>query len=472
VDNETKPAQNRTRYLKILIFIEVDVVVRHFVNSGVFEDLGKRHELLFVFPEIGNKRFGNIDLDVMHLPGRRVRLKVHEIRRRLWKRLFQVSLFRFSFDSQKVAVKRLYSSALGWKASLLYQLLALPGIFQLFELLTYKQIQRHRYVDLDSLFEHEQPTVVLHPCVLEGSYINDLTATCRARGIPSVVIMNSWDNPSTKRSMVGRPDWLLVWGRQTQIHAQQYIDMPIERIIKLGVAQFDVYRQPVALSREEFCQRNNLDPKCRILLYAGSSKGTDEISHLTVLDRAIESGELGSTVVLYRPHPWGGGGKNGHLLIDAKWKHVQIEFSLKSYLEQVKAGFTGKYLPDYQETHETLTSVDAVISPLSTIVLEAALHAKPVMCFLPLTNLSEHFRRDLALAHFQDMFDIPEIFIARGEESLLSQTKLMLERVNDQDFGMRLSYAMNFFVEPYESSYSSRLCDFFEKFQYLSSDNS
>ena len=36
--------------------------------------------------------------------------------------------------------------------------------------------------------------------------------------------MNSWDNPSTKRSLIGNPDWLFVWGEQTKKHAEKFVD--------------------------------------------------------------------------------------------------------------------------------------------------------------------------------------------------------------------------------------------------------
>lgn len=449
--------------MNVLVFIEVDVVVRHFLHSRAFDDLGKHHKLTFVFPELGNKRMGDTDLSSLQAPGRMVRLPVHQERRRLWKRLFQVSLFKPSFSAQAIAMRRLYGSALGWKASLQYALLGLPGIFHWFDRLTRFMIRRRPYVNLEALIDQEKPDVIIHPCVLEGSYLNDLIDVRQRRSIPLIVIMNSWDNPSTKRAMVGNPDWLLVWGEQTQWHAVEFAQMPLARTIKFGAAQFDVYRTPPRIERDAFCRLNGLDPARQILLYAGSSKGTDEIAHLSALDRAIEAGQLGATTVLYRPHPWGSGGRNGHLLLDNVWRNVRIESSMKNYLEKVRSGFSGKYLPDYRDTHDVLSCVDAVISPLSTIILEAALHEKPVMCFLPLDDKSEHFRRDLELTHFHQMFDVPEIVVAKGEQNLIRQTQKLLQQVGDRACMSRLKNAMNFFVEPFDHAYSMRLRRFVEE---------
>ena len=42
--------------MKVLIFIEHDVVIRHFVHSGVFAELIAEHDVTFIFPEPGYKR--------------------------------------------------------------------------------------------------------------------------------------------------------------------------------------------------------------------------------------------------------------------------------------------------------------------------------------------------------------------------------------------------------------------------------
>ena len=43
--------------MKILIFIETDVVVRHFIFSKAFLFLNKFHDVVYVFPD-GDKRLG------------------------------------------------------------------------------------------------------------------------------------------------------------------------------------------------------------------------------------------------------------------------------------------------------------------------------------------------------------------------------------------------------------------------------
>ena len=49
---------------------------------------------------------------------------------------------------------------------------------------------------------------MLHPSVLEGLFITDLTTATGKRGIPFLVLMNSYDNPSLKSLVVDPPDQL------------------------------------------------------------------------------------------------------------------------------------------------------------------------------------------------------------------------------------------------------------------------
>lgn len=448
--------------MKVLVFIEADIVVRHFLHSRVFDRLAASHSVRFVFPELGYKRIKDVDPAALDLPGPYEHLPVHVGRQRLWKWLYLVHQLAWRPGAQAKALRRLHRHAVGPKAALLMSVLGLPGVRPLFTAYAYRHLRAQPYESLEALLDRERPDVIVHPCVLEGVYLNDLVEASQHRGIPLVVIMNSWDNPSTKRAMVGTPDWLLVWGEQTFRHAVDLARMPPARTLKFGAAQFEAYRSPPRIDREEFCRINGIDPKRRILLYAGSSKGTDEIRHLTMLDEAVERGELGDTVVLYRPHPWGGGGKGGAQLLDQPWRHVRIESSMRGYLEQVRGGVAGKYLADYRDTHDVLSNIDALVSPLSTIILEAALHGKPAMCFMPDGDGSAHFEVDARLMHFQDMFRMPEIVVANGYAELVPKASELLQRVDDPGWAARLAECAAYFVEPHDRPWDERFAEFLE----------
>jgi hypothetical protein len=449
--------------MKILVFVDHDIIIRHFLHSHVFDELVRRHDVVFVFPEIGHKRVTS-DLSALDLGNAGVRhLPVSNERLRIWQGLMLADLLRWRTGSHFAAMRRFHRSTGTPRAAILYSVLALPGLFQIFRAWSYRRINARPYRDLDNLLDLEHPDILIHPSVLAGVFMNDLVAASRLRNIPLVVIMNSWDNPSTKRAMTGQPDWLLAWGPQTQSHAVKFLGMPPERVICFGAAQFDLYRNPPRADRHEFCGLHDIDPAACILLYAGSSKGTDEYSHLCALDDAIDCGELGHTVVVYRPHPWGDGGKGGSRILDHDWRNVRIEQTMRGYLERIKTGSPGITMPDYRDTHDLLSAVDALVSPLSTIIIEGALHGKPVLCFLPEEDdRKSHFAFALPLTHFDDFFAEPSFLVARGESSLIPAVRSLLDKVGDEDFGQSLRLACTHFVSLFDRPYGERLVEFVE----------
>jgi hypothetical protein len=449
--------------MKIVIFIEHDIVVRHFVHSNVFADLVRQHDVTFVFPEPGYKRV-TIDVSKLELHGARYRhLVVHQKRLEIWKRLFQVDMLRWRRDPVYTTLRKLHREMMGPKAAALYSVLGLPGIYQWLRRRSFSRIADTPYTDLETLLDEENPDLLIHPSVLEGVYINDLVETSKARDIPFIVIMNSWDNPCSKRARVGIPDWLLVWGPQTHQHALDYAGTPASRTIQFGAAQFEVYRDPPRIDRNTFCARHDIDPGNRILLYAGSSKGTDEFAHLREIDDAVESGRLPQTTVVYRPHPWGNGGLGGEGILNHAWRHVRIESTMRGYLEAVRDGNQAMTFPDYRDTRDTLKAIDALVSPLSTIVVEAALVGKPALCFLPMEEAdARHFQLIMPLKHFEDMFNMSEFLIARSRDELIPGLEKLLERVDDAEFEDQLHKAAEHFITPHEQPYAGRLTRFCE----------
>ena len=450
--------------MRIACFIEADAVVRHFVHSGAFRELVQAHEVTFVFPEPGYKRMGNVKADQLDLHGAPFRhLQVHQVRQQLWKPMFQVDRLRPRGGSQTKVMRRFIRYAIGPKAAALYTVLALPGIYQAFRHVSLRRLRGHPYTDLQRLLDDLNPDLVIHPSVMEGVYINDLVEELPRRNVPLIVVMNSWDNPSTKRAMIGHPDWLLVWGEQTAQHAVTYAGMPADRVVRFGAAQFDIYRDPPRADRLTICADHGIDPTSNILLYAGSSKGTDEFSHLVQLDEMIADGRLPNTTVIYRPHPWGNGGYGGERIIAHPWQNVRIEASMRGYLEGVAQGQHAKSLPDYRNTRDLLFAIDAMISPLSTIILEAAALGKPAMCLVPSRELqATHLHYTMPQVHFEALFAAPEIPVAQSLTDMADLLPKLMERVGDDTFAARLRRFSDFFVEPFDRPFGSRLVDFVE----------
>ena len=448
-----------SKKLKIFVFIESDFVIRNFIRSHAFDNLIETHDVHYVMPDPGFKRFVvETPLDLFKAPIHRV--SIPEYRSLFWKWLFLADQMKPTLNRSVYERRKTYARMIGWKAELMLTAASLPVLNTLFRAYVRKRMAEYPCKELTDLLDAEKPDMLVHPSTFDGCYINDVIAEGKKRSIPSVLIMNSWDNPSLKRSSSGIADWVLVWAEQTKRHTHQFMKVPLDRVIKLGAAQFDLYQRPPAMTRDEFCAEHNIDPKNKIVLYAGSSRQANEIDELKQLDQRIENGELSNVTILYRPHPWGGGGRGGKDIIKTEWKNVVIENSMLSYLQRLSDGDKTPDTADYNRTHVILSSIDALISPFSTIILEGALHGKPVMCLM--TDETENIKIRKNLIHFEEIFALETVPTAYQENDLVEEIQSLVDKSNDPKFRKALLKDMEFFVEYSKKPYDIALTEFIE----------
>lgn len=451
-------ARSRRQSLRIAVFIDHDIMVRHFLRSGAFDDLMRRHDVSLVLPPEGSRRLTS-DVTSYAECAQIRRLEVPVDRRSMWSRLNQVTAMRPPLSRHARYMRRVWRRTMNWRAAVLHTVLGLPGFYAAFRRWLLTRLERTGHTALKNFLDEGAFDLVINPGVPIGVYIEDLTLETRRRAIPFLHIMNSWDNPSLAILPAGLPDYYAVWGEQTARHATQYLGMPSERVIAFGAAQFEVYNEPPRITRQTFCERHDIDPERRVLLYAGGSLGTNEFEHLRTIERLIDNGTLGDVTVVYRPHPWGGGGNAGEKIITHDWHHVRIEATMRAYLEALTVRGYHMTFPDYRDTHDVLSSVDCVVSPLSTIIIEAALHSKPVMCFLPLEDRSaEHFQSVYDLPHFEDLLIDPNILVARGRGELAAKLEAIVTLCDDALFGKRIAETCRLFVADFDEPYGERLC--------------
>ena len=417
--------------------------------------------MLFVVPHRIERRF-TLTPEAADYGGRYVELSLDRRRQYVWRTLFMVDQLRWRRGSDYAALRRIRLSVLtSLKVRLLYRLLALPGVFHAFRLVALAYLRARPYQVLEALLEVEKPDLLLHPTVLDGVFVNELVDCATRHNLPLVFAMNSWDNPSTKRSVVGKPDCLLVWGPQTRDHAIRYMGMSQERVVPFGAAQFDIYRTPPRVQRDELLRRHGIEVNRRILLYAGSSKAVDEFADLCLLDEAVEDGRLHNVAVIYRPHPWGRGGRGGARIADHPWRHVVIEQSMHDYLCKVRDGAKDlRAFPDYRDTVDVLHAVDVLVSPLSTIILEAVILGKPAICYLPGDVPGESIERQANLVHFKELFDAPEIIKVFGRGGLVDAARQALDGAEDAERSESLKRLAEYFVTSFAEPYGDRLVAF------------
>lgn len=223
-------------------------------------------------------------------------------------------------------------------------------------------------------FRRERPALLL----ATHSHLHregELLRAAKSLGIPTLGIVRSWDN--VYKGIRSRPDRLAVWNeinRQEVIELEGYAPGEVEIT---GPPQFDPYFAPGRdWSRERLAAHFELDPARPIILYAthGYYSGLDETGWFDDLLKLLDSNVLqGRPQIICRLHPW------------SRLEH----FRRFAAHPDVKLSFVDRYWPalswymtrdDMELVGNMLRHADVVITPGSTITLEAAIFDRPTVC--------------------------------------------------------------------------------------------
>ncbi len=372
---------------KIAVFIDHDIIIRHFLLNGFLQQLEDRHHLTFIFPK--NHRRMKTDPKSLNLKDYRL-IEIDEERAYLLRRLYQHHVLRNARRGlNKKFLYEFWEEVLGRRTFFKTWINSFPILYWFYKRKTLKKVGGN--LPLDQLLKKLKPNVIIHPTVLEGLFVTDLIEWGRENKVPTVYLMNSWDNPSTKAMTMGNPEWLVVWGEQSQKHANMHLKMNKDRILTFGAAQFEIYCSPPSMTPEEFKKKLGIEVNSKVILYAGSSKQVKEVQHLIELEKAIEERKLPPCYIVFRPHPWRGVVEGEVDFFSRSWKWVMMDPMMKEYYIESQKDPAKIFLPDINYTHIILNTCDILISPVSTILLEAALHDKPILAFLPEEDIDKNF---------------------------------------------------------------------------------
>ena len=448
--------QKKVKDLKIAIFIDRDVTVRHFLDSKVFDELAKNNNIQLIFPPLNDKRISShknaekygFEYQIIKIPERRIQL---------WKWIFFINIQTFRSGNDWKIIRKFHSILVG-KMKLFFKFASLPLIKKIIITIIKKIINKFEVIELDNFLRDYNPDLIIHPSIFQGVYINELALICSKKKIPFILLMNSWDNPCLKNTSIYKPSLVGVWGPQTKLHAKRYMNLPNEKIRILGAAQFQCFKEPYTQSRQEILDEYRLDKYSTLILYAGSSRGNDEFRHLIHLEKLCKN-IAKDLKILYRPHPWLGNVETVKQILQYKSKIINIDNNMIDFMNQViSGGLKNFYSTDYNHTHNILGAADIVISPLSTILIEALCHGKESLCLIP----EEEDEGELAkiwkaLPCFQEVIESPGIKTIERLKDLEIVLRKSYKNCKDEETYLNNKNHARFFVDMEGPSYSERL---------------
>jgi hypothetical protein len=267
--------------------------IEFLVRSNI--GLGKQSESLRVIRYNG-------DASVEKRRMRFFNILMHKYKNRsisFWYRIYREKTLMFNDLSLGLSLREylliLLSTCLRLKNNLINKCLSFFPEELLIKFLKYNLVNQ----SLASAILAIKPDLVILPSSAYASEDIDFSIICRNNSIKNFLLVDNWDNMSSKSILPILPDYVGVWGAQSREHAIKIQNFQPNQVFLIGSARFDAYFK----FRNQKIESHYPYP---YVLFVGTALYFDEIKALKVLDAEIAKNRnlYGNLKVVYRPHPW------------------------------------------------------------------------------------------------------------------------------------------------------------------------
>jgi hypothetical protein len=448
---------------KIIVPFGTDNGVRNFLESKAFQELEKRHDVHFLV-------FEGVTRPVV---GKHVHwIKNYDVAGRSRRRMFAffASMKRYANRCTTFPIKyhETFYKQLPASRRYIMDVLTLPGIAETFISVNEALLKTSAVVD--DVLNKIEPDLAIIPCAFNDAHSLDVLKSAKQKKIQTLMLMFNWDNVCTKGVLPFLPDYMSVWGPQTFKHAVDIQKMPANRIKVLGAPQFEVYRQPLSMSSADLRRLNGIPEGKKVILFTGMSRLTDEIGLLERLDNAVENGELPGAHIHYRPHPWKVTYPNEKNFFDCSFRHTTMDIQLKDHYVSVlkdvqyRKSQRNNFVPDYSYYPSLFAAVDGVISPGTTMGIEAMVMGKPVLVrgFDDEGEGANPDRFIYKYDHYDCWDKMPSVVVCRDRNDIVKDTRELLKLANDPKVSSSLKEEVKYIVDLDEHTFADRLNDYVE----------
>jgi hypothetical protein len=229
---------------------------------------------------------------------------------------------------------------------------------------------------LENAIEKAKPDLVLFPSSAYDPTGNDVARIAKKMEIPSVFLIDNWDNLSSKSIFWTPPNYLGVWSEQHVEHAERIHKIPKENVFPIGTPRFDHYfaaRGKTAQSHFDF----------PYVLFSGCCLPFDETATLQVLDNELSKNPeiYGNLKIVYRPHPWRQKRKRELLFREQDFNCIILDPQIKEqYLNNRDTMANAvAFQPDTDYYPPLIDHALFVTGPLTTFLIEALIFHKPYL---------------------------------------------------------------------------------------------
>lgn len=248
-----------------------------------------------------------------------------------------------------------------------------------------------------------------------GSLSSAYVKAALEAGVPTALLVASWDNLTNRQRTPVIPHALLVWNERQRKEAFDFHGIPADRVVMTGAPRFDEWFTWPPRPREEFLARVGLDPERPVILWIGCALNPAAITEAEFVSRWLtalrhsEDPVLREAGVLVRPHPerfddWRNADYTAFGNV-ALWPRDDMPFPIA---DDAKA--------DY---FDSIYHADAVVGINTSAMVEASIVGRRVLTVL----VPEFHTSQLATFHFN--------YLLESEGGPVRVAKTMDEHLDD-----------------------------------------
>ena len=451
---------------KILFLVSEFTYVRNYLRTGALDSVRANHNVRFALAE--EVSHGDHPLTDAEIAGtfkytpEQVRLQAEIFQILAWRHRKKSRTFFYRWLRQSnwnFVVRQLspwarFRALIGWSAGVLTQRSLFIGpvlgnrfLFKLsFSLLTKRRKPNEA---LSAIIEQEKWDLIAIPSAGFEPATFDAIRVAKSKKIPTLALIDNWDNLVSKTVFSPKPDRIGVWGKQAEKQAIEVQGFEKQAISRIGTPRFDQY----FIARDSFTEVRG-----DYILFVGSAMPFDELGAIHSIERVLEELGLETVPIVYRPHPWQQKRLVNSTFDESDFRVTVLDTQIATAkLRGLQQSSTDtRFQPELSYYPDLFRNSLMVIGPLTTMLLEASI------CVRPVIGLSYddgyHFTTSLRyFSHFDGMESVPSFQFCDKKE-LLGQH---LQQGLDQPLinpGV-LDAALSQFLVIEQRSYAERLLE-------------
>jgi hypothetical protein len=231
-----------------------------------------------------------------------------------------------------------------------------------------------------------------------------------------MMVVENWDNISSKLDTNRNPTYLGVWSPQTARHANELYKFPKERIRVIGSAR--VNRETISKLQRSVPKGVGLESKTFTIFYPGAGVQYETFAFISELKKSINS-HSSLVKLIYRPHP-----------LSIKEYGVDFFKQWESEIEIDWPQISDRNVCDWpvldSKLYEKMFGADLVIGTPSTFLLESVALNKPILLDMRSLRRGVSPRTVFEKSqHFQEILQsglVPKMYSVRDARNLVLQT--------------------------------------------------